>query len=210
MKKRILFLVFSILISAAIHKLFSQQFTLLRDINPGVQENQPETLTPSNGLLFFIERKTWLLGYPSDQGKELWRSDGTPGGTFRLKELDWIQYLLDVNGTIYFINAGQSGGELWKSDGSEAGTTMVKSWSYRISPFIINVNGIIYLNSTVGGELWKSDGTEAGTVMVKDIDTGPIDPDFRNLINVNGTLFFSVTGGSPIKQTLWPARPRTA
>lgn len=65
------------------------------------------------------------------------------------------------------------------------------------------MNGTVYFaasNGTTGTgsgiELWKSNGTNAGTVMVKDIrsSTGSSSP--QNLINVNGTLFFSADSGS--------------
>src|SRR5207249_10641696 len=48
-----------------------------------------------------------------------------------------------------------------------------------------------------GDELWKSDGTEAGTVLVKDINPGPRGSEPSNLVDVNGTLFFTTdsTGG---------------
>lgn len=42
-----------------------------------------------------------------------------------------------------------------------------------------------------GVELWKTDGTSAGTSLVKG-KLGNADLDPRNLVNVNGTLFFSV------------------
>ena len=41
-----------------------------------------------------------------------------------------------------------------------------------------------------GPELWKSDGTTAGTVMVKDVYPGAIGSYPKNLVNVNGTLFY--------------------
>ena len=45
-----------------------------------------------------------------------------------------------------------------------------------------------------GFELWKTDGTAAGTVMVKDINPGQISSLPANLINVDGTLYFSAAG----------------
>src|SRR5215468_6852760 len=42
-----------------------------------------------------------------------------------------------------------------------------------------------------GQELWKSDSTSAGTVLVKDIWPGADGSRPSNLINFNGTLFFT-------------------
>src|SRR5262245_45389880 len=59
---------------------------------------------------------------------------------------------------------------------------------------MVTVNGVAYFAASEpsgGLELWKSDGTAAGTVRVKDIYPGPIGSTPANLINVNGTLFFT-------------------
>ncbi len=49
------------------------------------------------------------------------------------------------------------------------------------------VNG----DESTGDELWKSDGTELGTVLVRDIYKGGNTSNPSDLINVNGTLFFT-------------------
>jgi len=72
---------------------------------------------------------------PSASGDdiELWKSDGTSGGTMMLKDINpgqpgsWAQDFRNINGTIYFVaNDGTTGRELWKSDGTTAGTQFVK------------------------------------------------------------------------------------
>jgi ELWxxDGT repeat protein len=63
-----------------------------------------------------------------------------------------------------------------------------------------DVNGTLFFsaNDNVHGyELWKSDGTPTGTTLVKDIYPGlfpglfPVDSNPADLVNVNGTLFFT-------------------
>src|SRR5215813_4730234 len=61
-----------------------------------------------------------------------------------------------------------------------------------ISEFV-DVNGTLFFAANDAlhrTELWKSDGTVAGTVLVRDILPGATGSDPRNLVNVNGTLFF--------------------
>ncbi len=77
-------------------------------------------------------------GYVSTPGNyiddiELWKSDGTAGGTFMVKDINpghessSPQDFIDLNGTLYFAAYNLSSGkELWKTDGSTAGTVMVK------------------------------------------------------------------------------------
>jgi ELWxxDGT repeat protein len=79
----------------------------------------------------------------------------------------------------------------------------------------VDVNGIAYFaanDGMNGNELWRSDGTEAGTYMVKDIRPGsdtssgnllPSNSHPRDLINVNGTLFFSADDGGATGRELW-------
>ena len=62
-------------------------------------------------------------------GAELWKSNGTTGGTVRVKDIrvgsDGAHPLqfINVNATLFFqANDGASGVELWKSDGTESGT----------------------------------------------------------------------------------------
>ncbi|MBL0341284.1 MAG: T9SS type A sorting domain-containing protein [Bacteroidetes bacterium] len=64
---------------------------------------------------------------------ELWKSDGTSGGTVMVKDIysgidgSYPQDFRDINGTLYFTaNNPSSGRELWKSDGTNGGTQIVK------------------------------------------------------------------------------------
>jgi len=122
-------------------------------------------------------------------------------------------YLTNVSGTLFFMaNDGVHGLELWKSDGTEPGTMLVKdinpgegsSGDAYESSNLTDVNGTLFFTANdglYGLELWKSDGTEAGTVMVKDINPNyyypgaPMGSYARDLINVNGTLFFTAYDG---------------
>src|SRR5262249_18382774 len=70
---------------------------------------------------------------------------------------------------------------------------------------LTNVNGTLFFTANdgiTGTELWKSDGTANGTVRVRDINivsagSGKTQSSFpSNLINVNGTLFFTAGDGS--------------
>lgn len=70
----------------------------------------------------------------SAAGIELWRSDGTPGGTYLLKDIyagsgdASPSEPRTVNGTTYFTaNDGSNGIELWKTDGTQGGTQLVQN-----------------------------------------------------------------------------------
>ncbi len=144
-------------------------------------------------------------------GEELWKSNGTPGGTVMVKDI-WSgsgsgapQKLIMVNNLLYFTATNNVyGRELWKSNGSSAGTVLVKDIFTKVTGsnpvYLTNVNGIVYFSASDGShgyELWKSDGTAAGTVLVKDIKTAyKIGSGPQQIVNVNGVVYFTATEGA--------------
>ena len=75
-----------------------------------------------------------LFGGASSAGTELWRTDGTPGGTFLVKDIRpgsasselRLYNSVVLNGVAYFVaNDGTHGPEVWRSDGTTAGTWLV-------------------------------------------------------------------------------------
>jgi ELWxxDGT repeat protein len=138
----------------------------------------------------------------SPHGRGLWKSDGTDWGTVRVKELPLSSEMIAVNGRLFLFAQGplaESG--LWTSDGTEAGTVLVKRL---FSTFgLTDVNGTaFFLAEDASGSrgLWKSDGTAAGTVLVKE---GLSIPWFPGGLDLNGTLFFTASGGPDQGNELW-------
>src|SRR5436190_1213853 len=119
-------------------------------------------------------------------GIEVWKSDGTAGGTHLLKDIapgatpSRPNALVAMGAHLYFFaDDGEHGTELWTSDGTPAGTKVVKeSIPGPGSGTLGNLTGagsrVFYsgYDSTNGIELWTSDGTEAGTRMVANIRSG--------------------------------------
>lgn len=145
---------------------------------------QLSRLTASAGLLYFVVG----AGSPT---AELWRSDGTPAGTFALLAGDADQLTAFADG-LAFRRLQPGGGELWHSDGTVAGTAMV-------SP--LTPSEITALDATLffvagdadGAELWRSDGTAGGTAQVADLVPGPAGSSPAALTAACGRLFFTAT-----------------
>jgi ELWxxDGT repeat protein len=109
-------------------------------------------------------------------GGDLWRTDGTPRGTRRVKEIpriswsNWIHGLVTPgNRLAFFVDGGISTG-LWTSDGTEAGTVAVRDFvsvthSARLGEFHLFVAD----DGIHGHEWWRSDGTPQGTRMIRDL-----------------------------------------
>lgn len=147
--------------------------------------NISERLFATSNLVFFTAADP-------DHSWELWRTDGTPEGTFLTRDnnrfgpgLDFEH--VDPAGELLFFtgNDGMNGWEMWRSDGTEAGTFMLED----IAPG--SASGISFVDeraATASGrlfflrernsdeqgnrlpdQLWTSDGTEAGTRLVIEI-----------------------------------------
>jgi ELWxxDGT repeat protein len=137
-------------------------------------------------------------------GRELWVSDGTPGGTMEVKDIRTgssssnPSQLTAVGATLYFTaNDGANGVELWKSDGTELGTTMVKDinpGSASSSPTdLVAIGSTLYFVATdgaTGREVWKSDGNPAGTVPVADLMPGTNGSSPSGLVAFGSSLVF--------------------
>ena len=188
---------------------------MVKDINPGVWgpnplASNPNDLTILNGALYF-----WATTGPSVY-TQLWRSDGTPSGTYMIKAVSGTS-LTVVGGTLYFVgddgttvNPSPYGKELWKTDGTLDGTVMVKDiypGNSSSSPkYLTDFNSNLFFTAwdgVHGTELWRSDGTDAGTYMVKDIRPGnESGASLQDAAVLGGILYFGGSAsGSP--DDLW-------
>jgi ELWxxDGT repeat protein len=157
----------------------------------------PKTFTEVNG-------RTVFFANTSANGRELWSTDGTAGGTFLLKDIqpgwrDGIPYMgksaTVLDGFAYTVTENLDGMFLCKTDGTVAGTTLIPILPcapcnvYFAAPVTGKAGGILYFvgPSTNGNALWRSDGTPAGTSMIKD---GFADVPAQ-MTDVAGLLFFT-------------------
>lgn len=207
---------------------------LVKDIVAGPvssnSEDEYEMVTNGSYILF---RATTVA-----DGQELWKTDGTPGGTALLKN---INAGADSSSPHYFFALGSNvlfmaksagiGEELWKTDGTTAGTILVKD-IYTGPPSCTSIelfpgfgfpvfqgfhvfNNKLYFRAYNGisvGQLWATDGTTAGTVLIKDIVPGNLAPPsiaVANAVNLPNKFMFSVSDGATFSQ-LWQCDGTTA
>ncbi len=147
--------------------------------------NQPVTQSSGvvlNGFYYFwgeTER-----GKPT-MDVELWRTDGTVGGTTLVKNINpnglgnpngiqnWDEnfFVLLGNQFIFSANDGTNGVELWRSDGTASGTVLIKDLAtgtnhvFRGKPdkYFVYKNRLYF---STGGKLYYTDGTSAGTKQI--------------------------------------------
>jgi trimeric autotransporter adhesin len=150
---------------------------VVKAINPGTSSRNMYNMINVNGTIFF----TVFNG--NDQ--VLWKSDGTPGGTMQVKDINpggrniyLFRNFVNANGLLLFSFYDDTYGyEIWKSDGTPQGTTIVRD----INPGVFGsaVTNITYVKKNMtlfeaydgktGLELWRTDGTLQGTSLVKQI-----------------------------------------
>jgi ELWxxDGT repeat protein len=146
------------------------------DVGPG-GPFQVTHLVASNGLVYFV-------GLTLAHGFELWRSDGTTGGTILLRD----------------IAPGPDHG-LWPSLAEKVITAVPGGVVFTPDPPLS------------GLELWRSDGTPAGTVPFDEIEPGPSESEPRAIRAVGSRVYFTAfkTG---VGRALWavdlPAAVRIA
>jgi ELWxxDGT repeat protein len=157
---------------------------LVRDINPGDGSSAPEMFVPFNGAVYFRAND-------GTHGIELWKTDGTLGGTSLVADLrpgvaNAVPGNLTVaGGSLYFYAFTEAtGSKVFKSDGTAAGTLLLVDTFPGAPggpngpplPGNFTTFGDIVLftatDSQAGYELWRTDGTIGGTQRLKDIHPG--------------------------------------
>ncbi|RYZ47051.1 MAG: HYR domain-containing protein, partial [Myxococcaceae bacterium] len=148
-------------------------------------------------------------------GMELWKSDGTAGGTTLVKDIrpgagsSSPAELTALGGVLYLVaNDGNQGAGLWRSNGTAAGTTRVvpSAVGPHYSPELLKAVGdtlFFSMSDPVHGqELWKSDGTSEGTTLVRDLLAGEGNGQPAQLTALGSWLYFVANDGTHGRE-LW-------
>jgi ELWxxDGT repeat protein len=154
-------------------------------------------------------------------GRELWKSDGTDGGTELVADLfpgtdgsfldlpnsSEPQHLTVSGGRVFFsATDGASNRELWVHDPlADPQTYQVRDINDGDSSDpqeLTDFNGVLFFTATdgsgigkTGRELWRSNGTMAGTVQIADLVSGGADSNPRKLTVYKNQLYFFANSG---------------
>jgi ELWxxDGT repeat protein len=169
----------------------------LTEMAPGPGPRGSSGLVAVGDLLFFGSQN------------DLWRSDGTSAGTFRVHSGVAPLYLTALGDVLVFTGFSASlGGELWRSDGTLAGTVPIAAINPGVGSAhpteMTELNRIVFFaadDGSSGRELWRSDGTAAGTRRVKDLAPGPEGSGPSFLSTAGGLLLFLARVGE--REYLW-------
>lgn len=164
---------------------------------------------PGTSVLAEVNGVAYFSGDGPQGGTELWRTDGTPDGTWLVKDVrsgelgSEPRHLINVSGTLYFTaDDGFAGRELWKSDGTPEGTVRVADvWEGpdgSVPKGLLNVEGRLFFTAddgSSGRELWLSDGTSSGTTLVADVRNGESSSNPGPFLAWNDRLVFIADDG---------------
>ncbi len=203
--------------------LATNQTQLIRDIRSGPEGS---LLISSSFLgtvpqLTTVDNMCFFYANEGSTGFELWKSDGTVGGTAFVKDIRSgsesafqtfgtsfnPRHSLAFKGKLYVrVDDGRHGYELWTSDGTEQGTVLLKdivtgAGGSGPENFLSTGSALYFTaNDGVTSEWWRSDGSAAETKPFKEIHAGLNNVSL--LANVNGLLYFTATSSSGQRQ-LW-------
>ncbi|MFL6194291.1 MAG: ELWxxDGT repeat protein [Thermoanaerobaculia bacterium] len=159
---------------------------------------EPLLLGQTPGLVFY-----WVADPGNGGGFHIWRTDGTPAGTFPVGPR-FIQNSPFSPGSTVLGRALLFGGcldlpagstcGLWKTDGTTAGTVEVK----RVPAYGMVSNGsraVFNSFGSEGTEIWVTDGTPRGTQLAVKA--------FAAYLTVSGSRIFFLSGGEEYPSDLW-------
>jgi len=190
--------------------------SLLKDVVTIPNSSNPANLAAVGATTFFT----------ADDGKgdaELWKTDGTAGGTTLVKDLgpsndNRLSNFTNVDGTLCFVvSANLVSGpvdlQVWKSDGTAAGTTLVQDLGGVSSLTLADFGAklVVSVESDTGGNLdnkvMAGPITPNGLTVIQDSGQNKLPP--SDFAVVNGELYFaannvlSAATGSAVTDELW-------
>ena len=165
--------------------------------------------------IYVLNGKMYFTQHYSENGlnkSSLWVSDGTAGGTSRLKEIaatpqpdgEAALWVFDLVNNKLILKGGYTSLFTWVSDGTENGTHSVQNdWEYTQAHY----NGADYFirYDNTGTGLYSTDGTQTGTQLVKQLYTGDMSASAGNrhfMDEYDGKLVFATFSGANASQ-LW-------
>jgi len=159
-------------------------------------------------------------------GAELWRTDGTDGGTEQIGDFtapveEWDVAPLriaDAGDALLLTVAHGVGVDLWRSDGSADGAILLRTFEDRardwrgrtIDDGARGADGryLFAADNGTGVEPWITDGSADGTLLLREIDPGSTDmfgdlPTQSSFADAGGTLMFYADDREGTRRYLW-------
>ena len=158
-----------------------------------------------NEILGTYGGSTYLAVYDTTRGEELWKTDGTSGGTGFLAELSpgpagsYPRQGIGHNGRFFFTaGPNNSNRELYVTDGTSLGTALLRDIYPGAKSGLASLGNAIPMGGDIlffgndgvhDWEPWVSDGTSTGTHLLRDINRVG-EGEISDMIAAGGGVFF--------------------
>ncbi len=209
----------------AVHDPRTGTTTWLGDLAPGVVSSNPIALAGDS-------QHIWFSATDPQHGRELWITDGTPGGTRLVADVEpgsasgidtLARAVVTSAGELLFQASNATvGAEAFLSDGTSTGTRPLldirpgpgdsRAGGSGTDTFLSFGNRIWFAatNDQSGNELWSTDGTSGGTRLEFDLRPGP-ESGVQNLIAPTpaGLLFAGNDGHSGVEPWIFDSVTQT-
>jgi len=150
---------------------------LVADIDPRADDpityESPHEITVAGDLIFFAG----FDGFSADGGHgfQLWASDGTPGGTSMVEEIQpggvYLHGSVALGERVVFAAGEIQGFRWWGSDGTAEGTTRLAGWGPEPDETGLGFGTVDDVLVVLGAGLWRTDGRVAGTRWIRPVGT---------------------------------------
>jgi ELWxxDGT repeat protein len=192
------------LTGAEVWKIDGGNQYMIKDVWPGSSSSNPVSLAVVN--LGGVGDRMFFSATELDGSFHPWISDGSPGGTVVLKEINTIndysgaKNFTGFDGKAWFqADDGVNGYELWTTDGTTGNTSLFLDIydGFDSIPGLFTVVGdqmfFLAKSDHQGFQLWVTDGTVGNTVEVVEPQSGVTPASLEEMTAYNGELYFTAT-----------------
>lgn len=163
---------------------------MVKDVNPGSAGSGISTSeisgTGPTGIAS-IGETLYFLATDAANGREVWRSDGTTEGTYRLSNAaSFVRFMSVTDSKVFFLTGGLGGAtQMFVSDGTVEGTNSTQPLGVGVTNIFppVSIGNTLYFAGS--GRLMQTDGTLEGTSTIKNLGAAA-----SSLTVVDGKLFF--------------------
>ncbi|HEY8135991.1 MAG TPA: hypothetical protein VIF08_08135, partial [Candidatus Limnocylindrales bacterium] len=143
---------------------------------------------------------TYFAAETASHGRELWVTDGGPGGTHEVIDINPAGSSNPgsfnvINGILTFVADDGAGPRLWASDGTALGTDKIDTGGVPFS--LTDVNGTLFF--VQDDMVWISDGTMGGTDPVEALSAS----DIGEAVAFKGKYYLLLTKDAPGNDPWW-------
>lgn len=164
------------------------------------------SLFMSNTPKFSLLKEKVYFAIANSPSNELWVTDATSGGTYKVFEFPESTYVYDMESFGDNILAITTSKGLYLSDGTTGGTKIIQEITGEIAPGISYYNGYVIFgakNANFSTEMWASNGSD--TFKILDAETNNSIYVYHEAFgyNVGNKFVFYARSGNGSKDGLW-------